>query len=310
LRVLILGHSSIVRKRIRPALAAIPEIETVEIASRHDPEADHRDYEGALARSDAELVYVSVVNSEHACWVERALESDRHVVVDKPAFTTFEDAKRLVALARGRNLCLAEATVYSHHPQIQAIRDCFARAGSAPTRIEASFSFPPLPASDFRYRRALGGGALSDLGPYAVSPGRVFWGERPLDVECRILSTGGPDAIDTSFSMMLRYADGRSVVGHFGFTTAYRNRLSLLGPACGLDVDRIFTTPEDLENECAVTRPTGVERLKLPAGDAFADFMRDVVARIREADFEVCYEALLSDGFVLDRMRRSAQKGR
>ncbi len=309
MRVLILGHSSIVRKRVRPALARMPEIEAVEIASRHDAEADHSEFGSALARSAAELVYVSLVNTEHASWVERALESGRHVVVDKPALPNLEESERLVALARSRRLCLAEATVYPHHPQIAAIRDCFERSGSAMTRIDACFSFPPLPATDFRYRRGLGGGALSDLGPYAASPGRVFWGERPQGVECRILTTGGPDDVETSFSVLLQYAGGRSLVGHFGFTTAYRNRLSLLGPACCVDIDRVFTTPGDLGNEWVVTRPAGLERSKAPAADAFALFVRDVLARIRSGNLEELYEALLTDAFVLDRMRRSARRG-
>jgi predicted dehydrogenase len=308
-RVLILGHSRIVRKRVGPALASIPEIESVEIASRHSAEADHRDYARALAESDAELVYVSLVNADHAAWVERALESGRHVIVDKPAFLQLQDAERLVALARRRRACLAEATVYPSHPQIDAIRSCFESPGAGVTRIEAGFSFPPLPPEDFRYRKALGGGALSDLGPYAVSPGRIFFGGRPEEIVCRVLTRDGPDEIDTSFSVLLRYPAGRSLVGHFGFTTAYRNRLSLTGPEACLDVDRVFTTPGTLENEWVVKRASGVERVKGRAGDAFALFLRDVIGRIRTGDLEDLYEALQTDAFVLDGMRRSAQKG-
>ncbi len=309
MRILILGNSTIAQKRLLPALDAMAGIAGVEIASRSAADARFPDYETALAESDAELVYISLVNSEHGHWAERALEGGRHVVVDKPAFLALEQAERLVELSRSRGLCLAEATVYTRHPQIDAIRGRFERPGATPTCILASFSFPPLDKADFRYRTALGGGALNDLGPYAVSPGRIFWGARPDGVECRVVATGGPDEVETAFSVVLSYPEGRSLVGHFGFTTAYRNRLSVLGPDCCVDVDRLFTTPAELENELQIWQRNGASRLKTPRGDCFALFLQEVVERIGAQDLEGLREDLLDDAFVLDWMRRSAGRG-
>ena len=88
MRVLILGNSGIARKRVLPALAAMPEIDAVEVASLRSGDSadiDYSDYELALAQSKAGLVYVSLVNSDHAHWTERALESGRHVIVDHGA---------------------------------------------------------------------------------------------------------------------------------------------------------------------------------------------------------------------------------
>ena len=52
---------------------------------------------------------------------------------------------------------------------------------------------------NFRYRRALGGGALWDLGPYAAAVGRVFLDDEPASVACRVLARGGPDGVETAF---------------------------------------------------------------------------------------------------------------
>lgn len=306
MRILILGDSAIARKRLLPALATLSEVTSVEVASRSAFGAAFSDYESALAKSDAELVYVSLVNSSHALWAERALDTGRHVVVDKPAFLDREQAERLVELSRTRGLCLAEATVYTRHPQIAAIRDLFGPSEGAPRSIVATFSFPPLDADNFRYRKALGGGALYDLGPYAVSPGRLFWGDRPTEVECRILSTSGPDDVETSFSILMTYPEGRALVGQFGFASAYRNRLSLLGNHRCVDVDRVFTTPESLENELRVSQGGEVSAVKTPAADSFALFMREVLAKIATRDLESLRAELLEDALLLERMRRSA----
>ncbi|MDG2306760.1 MAG: Gfo/Idh/MocA family oxidoreductase [Candidatus Binatia bacterium] len=306
MRILILGDSAIARKRLLPALATLSEVTGVEVASRSASGAAFSDYESALAKSDADLVYVSLVNSSHALWAERALDTGRHVVVDKPAFLEREQAERLVELSRSRRLCLAEATAYTRHPQLTAIRDLFVRSGDAPRSIVATFSFPPLDAENFRYRKALGGGALYDLGPYAVSPGRLFWGERPAEVECRILSTAGPDDVETSFSVLMIYTGGRALVGQFGFATAYRNRLSLLGNHRCVDVDRVFTTPASLDNELRVSQEGEVSVVKTPAADSFALFMKEVLAKIATRDLEGLRAELLEDALLLERMRRSA----
>ena len=306
MQILILGSSAIAKKRLLPALAALPEISGIEVASRSDPDAAFSDYQEALAASPAELVYISLVNSDHFSWGERALESGRHVVIDKPAVLEFAHASRLVALSRERDLCLAEATVYTRHPQLDAIRELFARSGSAPTSILANFSFPPLAEENFRYREELGGGALNDLGPYAVSPGRLFFGGRPEDLECRVLSRHGASGVETAFNVLLKYPGGCSMLGQFGFTTAYRNRLTLSGPDLCIDVDRVFTTPERLENEFLVGQQSGASTVKVPAADCFALFMGEVLEKIRTLDLEGLRGELLDDAFVLDWMRRSA----
>ncbi|MCH7866482.1 MAG: Gfo/Idh/MocA family oxidoreductase [Myxococcales bacterium] len=306
MRILILGNSAIANKRLIPALTALPEVTGFEVASRSAADATFSDYETALAKSDADLVYVSLVNSDHALWAERALESGRHVVVDKPAVLDFEQAERLVELSRSRDLCLAEATVYTRHPQLAAIRDLFSRPGAAPTNILASFSFPPLAEENFRYRQELGGGALNDLGPYAVTPGRLFFGGRPEALECRVGSRHGSDGVETAFNVMLQYQEGRSLVGQFGFTTAYRNRLSFSGPDLCVDLDRVFTTPELLENELRLTQQSGASIVKVPAADCFALFVHEVIGRIQARDLESLRLELLDDAFVLDWMRRAA----
>lgn len=309
MHVLILGNSAIATKRVIPALNAIPEISGIDIASLRTKGVTYGDYETALASSDAELVYVSLANSDHVKWSRRALESGRHVIVDKPAALDPETARALVELSSARGLCIAEATAYAMHPQIAQIAALFAEANSRPTRITATFSFPPLPAANFRYQRALGGGALYDLGPYAVSPGRIFFGAAPLDVRCRILSSGGPDKVPTAFSVTMDYPDGCSMVGTFGFDTAYCNRLSLMGEEIAVDVDRVFTTPDDLENELRVSKPSGNTVVNASAGDCFKVLIEDVLQRVRTGDLDGLRSDMLDDAVAIGLLRASAGEG-
>jgi predicted dehydrogenase len=313
MKLLLIGYSKIAQRRVLPALAAAG-ITQVDVASRSRagaatlPEgASGRvfdDYEAALAESEADLVYVSTVNSTHAEWAKRALQNGYHVIVDKPATTRLDDARRLVKLAQRQGRCLAESTVYGYHPQIAVAKQAFAEADSRPTRLTATFSFPPLPADNFRYKAACDGGALWDLGPYAITPGRIFFGEDPQEIACRITSEG--DEVETSFSILMTYSDGRSMVGHFGFNTGYRNRLDILGPRVTVTIDRVFTAPANLANEVHINQNNQSKIITVPPADQFALFLRAVVSAIETGQHQGLADDLLSDARVLWRLKEAA----
>ena len=318
MNILIIGFSEIAKKRILPALKKTEHIQCIDIASRSSAsgllaESTYNgtvfnDYADAISRSNADLVYLSLVNSSHAEWAEQALRRGCHVIVDKPAFTSIDDARRLTDLARAKGLCLAEATVYEYHSQIKMARDLFLQGETHPTRLTISFSFPPLPADNFRYQRHLGGGALWDLGPYAVSPGRLFFDDEPDEVFCRVCTRNPATGVDTSFSMLATYPGGHSMVGHFDFNTEYRNCINILGPGMSVDIDRVFTTPSDVENELKVHSHNNTKIHKTPAADSFSIFLQRVCDSIRESRHHSFIETLLSDATALHRLRKAAQE--
>lgn len=308
MHVLMLGNSEIGRRRVLPALAR-NGVRRVDIASRSNADgaawpagmtgAVFGDYAEAIAASTAELVWISTVNSLHADLAKAALAAGRHVVVDKPLALCLDDARALAGLARERRLVLAEATVYADHPQIEAARRVFRDAGSAPTQLIAAFSFPPLPPGNFRHRPELGGGALLDLAPYAMSLGRVFLDAPPDDV------IGRKFGHDDGFSLLALYPGGRSVTGHFGAATGYVNRLTLLGPDVTVTLERAFTSPPDLACRLSASVANAPVTLEIPAADSFALFLGRVFAAIRRRDGEDFLTALLADAEATARLKAS-----
>src|ERR1700686_4633613 len=93
MKVLLLGYSDIARRRVIPGLYAAG-VRAIDIASLSattvewpgtDPPRLYRDYEKAISESDAQLIYISTVNSLHAELGRKALNHGFHVVIDKPA---------------------------------------------------------------------------------------------------------------------------------------------------------------------------------------------------------------------------------
>ena len=311
--VLIVGLSSIVTRRALPALKSMPQVDRIDVATKKGADPSTRemwthgdvyeDYAEGIRRTPAQLVYVSLVNSEHERWARVALEAGKHVIVDKPAFLDCDSADRMVELAARRDLCLAEATVFGYHPQMNVIRQ--ALLGSAPTRISAVLSFPPMDPGNFRYQAALGGGALWDVGPYLVASSRILFGVEPVTVDCRVLARSNSD-VEIAFSALGTFPGGGSLVGHFGFDTAYVNRLQLIGRTHSVEIDRAFTTPADYANTVHVIGPNGASSVDVPPADAFRCFFEHVVGRIAAHDVSRLAADILADSHLLDRYRRAA----
>lgn len=314
MNVLILGLSDIASRRVAPALRALEPGGRIDLGSRKAADAETRQgwkygdaypsYEEALRSSRCDTVYVSLVNSAHEQWAEAALRAGFHTIVDKPAFLSVGAAERLADLAATTGRCLAEATVFGYHPQITATQAIFRDHGTAPTRIVALLSFPPLAPNNFRYRASHGGGTLWDVGPYLVAAGRIFFGGQPVTTDCHVLTRG--EEVETAFSALGTFGNGRSLAGHFGFDTAYCNRLQLLGDSVAAELDRAFTTPPDYENTIRVFGAGGTTTVKVPPADAFAEFFRHVATCIETGNHGQLRDDLLADARALHRYRSSA----
>ncbi len=316
MKALLLGWSAIGRRRVLPALAGAG-IREVDVASRSNAARvewpaglsgrAYDDYAGALRQSDARLVYVTTVNSLHEELAAAALESGRHVVVDKPATLDLEGALRLARVAGDRGLLVAEATVYPHHPQIEAMRRFFAGADVRPNQVVATFSFPPLPPDNFRHDPDLGGGALFDLGPYAMTPGRLFFEAEPDEVLARSFRRGA-SRVEDAFSVLATYPEGRSLVGHFGMTTGYVNRLEVLGPDASVAALRAFTTTPDQPAELRTAHRNERRTLSVPAADAYASFLGAALAAIETGSTEGFARTMVEDARSLERLRQACQE--
>ncbi|MCW2933724.1 MAG: hypothetical protein JWM19_4686 [Actinomycetia bacterium] len=316
MNLLLIGLSRFARRRVLPAASSLGEIQKVDIATAHGgveavghlPKLGkiYANWRTALDGGDADLVYVSLVNSEHAPAVRYALERGHHVVVDKPAFTSLETAEEMVSLARSSARVIAEATCYSFHPIFHEARSIIADLNTDITKATAAFT-PPVPADDFRHDPRRGGGALLDTGPYMASLGRVLWGAEPERVSM-IVGDRTADGLETSYSVLAGYPDGKKIVGQFGFTTAYRNSLQLLGKNIAIDFERPFSAPPDMTVGIRVeSSGESYVRSVLPA-DSMGVFLSGVLNAVRAGSREFD-GPLLSDARTLDRLVSAASSG-
>lgn len=306
--ILFLGYSNLLKTRILPILKAVG-FTSVGIAKYEGQSWDndcmkyglpitrYDNYEEGLAHFTGDLVYVSTVNSMHVHYALAALKAGFHTIIDKPSTTTYEEALSLVSLSRNRRLFVGEATVYLEHPQLAAVNRVFADNVDAPKLLTVHFTMPPFKPDNFRYQKSLGGGAIMDTAPYAVSVARYFFHADPECVHC-VVNERQDDGLDLEYSLIMQYPDGRAMIGHFGFNTEYINQVFLMGNRTNVTVNRIFTIPDTLENEILVAHYNEQKIVKVCAGNNFELYLRRILQTISTGNYSGDCEALLSDARV------------
>lgn len=302
MRVLILGYSSIVERRVLPAAAKVGRIATVSIASKSRPKPDDwpkqglffDDYEAALRSSDCDLVYLSLPNAMHAHWVMAALAAGKHVVVDKPAMMTLAASERAVEEARRAGRLVAEATVFGYHPQFASLVEFIAETGPM-TQAAAQFIIPPLPIGNFRNHPELGGGCLLDLGPYAAATMRILGGGDVSDITALAGGRHPETGVEMGFSVLARLGNGGTFSGHFSFEGEYQNRLLVVGRFGSVLIERVFTPPADHSVEWRRRVRNVEDVVAFEPADTFANFLEAVTSAIADGGHERFHRDLLSD---------------
>ena len=302
MRLLILGYSSIVERRVIPAAMKVAALDEISIASKGRPRPDvwpkaghfFDDYETALRKSDADIVYLSLPNAMHEHWVMAALGAGKHVIVDKPAMMTLEAGERAVSEARRVNRLLAEATVFGYHPQFEVLTGFVVDHGPL-TYVDAQFIIPPLPIGNFRNHSELGGGCLLDMGPYAAGVMRILGGGLPSHIAALAGGRHPETGVDMGFSAQARLANGSNFSGHFSFEGEYQNRLLIVGRSGSVLIERVFTPPADHQMEWRRRVQNAESFVTFEMADTFARFLESVTCATASGDHEGFHGDLLTD---------------
>ena len=163
-------------------------------------------YSELIADPDVDLVYVGTPHSHHFDVTKEALMAGKPCLVEKAFMANYRQAKEIVNLAHERKVFLAEAIWTRYQPVVKMVRDLMAdgRIGT-PRLLTATLGYS-MGEKPRIMRPDLCGGALLDLGVYALNFVRMFF---PADIvsmesQCVKSKTG----MDLTNAISLVLSDG------------------------------------------------------------------------------------------------------
>jgi predicted dehydrogenase len=270
------------------------------------PATAYGDY-AALLRDDAvEAVYISLSNEQHLPWSLAALEAGKHVLCEKPLALDAAQVDRMTAAARAAGRRVVEASWYRWHPRVRLAQQRLGEVGRV-RHVAAGFRFDGSLDGNYRLEPGRGGGALYDVGCYAVSACLWAVGQgAPEDVVAR--SELGPTGVDLDTRAVLRWADGTEAEVHAGMSGAEGQWLVITGERGELELrDKPYTSWTHDETELWVSDGKGTERVAVPAVDAYQVMVEEVSSVLRGGPGWVLpLEESRQTAAVLDAARASA----
>ncbi|AVM67998.1 gfo/Idh/MocA family oxidoreductase [Lachnospiraceae bacterium oral taxon 500] len=279
IKIGILGTSEIAFRRFLPALKKAENWEYAGVASRELAKTEkfvhefggkgYGSYEELLADGEIDAVYLPLPPALHFEWARKALENGKHVFLEKPSTISYEQTQELVRLAKQKNLALRENYMFTEHPQLRAIQAMIAEEKIGELRlIRIAFGFPRRAGKDFRYEKALGGGALLDCGGYTVKLASILLGE---DTKCQYVSLNQDTLSDVDLygSAVLENSKRQVAQISFGMDNVYKCELEVWGQTGSIKSPRVFTAGSELEVALEIEEKGEKKSLRIPAADQF-----------------------------------------
>lgn len=280
----ILGAARI-NERLLPAIIAAPNAELIGIASRRPGAAAetlakyapcyphiqaYDDLDTLLNNSDVQAVYLPMANGEHVEWALRAIEHGKHVLCEKPMALKVADIDAIETAARRHNVKVMEGFMYRFHPQHARVMEIIKSGLIGEIRsVRSCFSFMMKPARMYRLAENVerGGGAMWDIGCYAIHSLRMFFEQLPLSVTA--MSKYVESGADISSSGVLDYGDGKFAQFDFSFERARRCEYEIVGTQGGLKCHVVWQLPGDVPVISWWTEDGRQGEERLPASNHF-----------------------------------------
>lgn len=184
----------------------------VSFAEKYHIQKVYEDFHHVFTDESVDIVYITTPHNTHIDFSIEALKHGKHVLAEKSITLNSSELEEAVKLAQEKKLILAEAQTIYHMPVYKEMRKRVAAGEFGPVNlIQANFgSYKEYDMNNRFFNKALAGGALLDIGVYALSLARSFMNSKPDDVVSRVrFAESGAD--ETS-GIVLVNPDGQMAV--------------------------------------------------------------------------------------------------
>lgn len=248
----ILSTAKIAREYLIPAINAVPGCEVTAVASRDGGRAEafarehgiahhHPGYRELVDDPHIDVIYNPLPNNLHAHWTREAAAAGKHVLSEKPFTMDLAEARQLAAdLASMPDARVMEAFMYQFHPQWESVFDMVSRGRiGRVVAVQTWFSYYGDDPGNIRNIPETGGGALMDIGCYAIHSARRLFAAEPIRVRGSL--DIHPDfGVDVTASALLDFPGGGQATFTVSTLSDADQRVTVVGTEGRIEITRPF----------------------------------------------------------------------
>ena len=320
IRVGVLGVSKHFLKRIVLPLQSSDWVELYAIGSRNGGRSidvansfgftkGYSSYLEVLNDENVDLVYIPLPNSLHLEFIKLAADRNKAILCEKPIGLNSLEAIEAANYCKALKIPLLEGFMYKFHPQWIHTKDYIRSQQLGQIQhISITFSNMNLDGNNIRNKPEFGGGALMDVGCYALSVPMYLLDMKPLRV-ISLMEIDSKFGVDSLTSGVLDFGKTRCTFNVSTQSDSYQ-RVEIVGSAGSITITLPFNVYNDVPSSIIISTPLGQRTVSFPICDqyklmfeAFAKHLLGV-KHLHSNCFDV-----VDNMIVLDSIRKSSVDG-
>lgn len=168
----------------------------------------YQSYHEMFQDENIDIVYIATPHNSHYQIMKEALEHNKHVFCEKAITLNSRQLDECVKIAKDKNLVISDGVTLFHMPLFKKLQELVLSKQLGPVKmIQVNFgSFKEYDVKNRFFNPELAGGALLDIGVYAVSFARYFMRSQPDTIltTMKKFETG----VDESSGILLQNKEG------------------------------------------------------------------------------------------------------
>ncbi len=181
----------------------------VAFAEKYGIEKVYDDFNDMFTDPDVDIIYITTPHNTHIDFMKKAIENKKHILVEKSITLNSDELSETVKLAKKNGVVIGEAMTIYHMPIFKELKKILDTGELGRVNlITANFgSFKPYDMNNRFFNRNLAGGAMLDIGVYALSFVRYFFDSSPNNTLSQVKYA--PTGVDEQSGLLLMNDDGQ-----------------------------------------------------------------------------------------------------
>lgn len=167
------------------------------------------DYNDMFTDPEIDVIYITTPHNTHIEFMKKAIKNGKHILVEKSITLNSDELAEAITLANENKVVIGEAMTIFHMPIYKKLREILdtGKLGKV-NLITMNFgSFKEYNMSNRFFNRNLAGGAMLDIGVYALSFIRWFMDSKPNKLSSQVKLA--PTGVDEMAGLLLMNEEGQ-----------------------------------------------------------------------------------------------------
>ncbi|WP_196590418.1 Gfo/Idh/MocA family protein [Pectinatus frisingensis] len=208
----------------------------VAFAEKYGIEKVYGDYHEMFHDGNVDVIYITTPHNTHIDFLREALAAGKHVLCEKSITLNSAELREAVALAEKNKSVLGEAMTIYHMPLYKKLSRMYGEGHFGKVNlIQLNFgSFKEYNMKNRFFNKNLAGGAMLDIGVYALSLARLFLSSKPDNILTQV--SYAPTGVDEKTGILMTNKQGEMTVVSLSLHSKQPKRAVISCEKCYIEI--------------------------------------------------------------------------